>query len=94
MISHLDLELSMASHASLSLGSYPYWHEHLSKIQREYDQASPKSLGQWWYDRRDSAKWVSAWVGVLVIFVVTVVFGIIQSVTGILQVQAANRLTK
>ncbi|KAH7230710.1 hypothetical protein B0J15DRAFT_518151 [Fusarium solani] len=43
------------------------------------------TLSQWWLDRRNRVQWYTFWVAVLV-FVMTIVFGVIQSLTGILQV--------
>lgn len=78
----------MASYASFDLKNYQYWHERLLAIQTKYNQSTPSSLRQYWYDRRNEVQWATFWMGLLVVIltVVTVVFGIIQCVTGILQV--------
>jgi hypothetical protein len=81
----VDIEAAIADHASRDLRNYPFWHERLRKIQETYDAARPKRIKQWWFDRRDKVNWATLWVAVTV-FVLTVVFGVIQSVTGIIQV--------
>ena len=70
--------------------SYIYWHERLSIIQKAYDESEPKALPQWWNDRRKKVQWYTFWVAILIL-VLTIVFGMIQSVTGIMQVYAAYR---
>ena len=68
--------------------SYTYWHERLSIIQKAYDESEPKALPQWWNDRRKKVQWYTFWVAILIL-VLTILFGLIQSVTGIMQVYAA-----
>lgn len=50
-------------------------------------------MQQWWFDRRDRVQWATFWTA-FVVFVLTVVFGIIGSATGIMQVQATYRLNQ
>jgi len=83
-----DLEFAMAELALLDLKHYPYWHDRLQKIQHMYNKRKPVDITQWWFDTRDRVQWATFWVA-FVVFVLTVVFGIISSVTGILQVYAA-----
>lgn len=85
---HIDLELAIAKQASFDLNNYRYWHTRLARIQTAYDRTSPKSLQQWWFDRRDRVQWATFWTA-FVVFILTIIFGVISSVTGILQVMAA-----
>ena len=89
---HVDIEAaiesSVASEKMLDLNSYPYWQERLREVQRRYDNARPKTLTQWWFDRRNRFEWATFWTAV-VVFILTLVFGVIASVTGILQVYAS-----
>ena len=57
-------------------------------IQGVYDTTKPRTMRQWWHDRRNPVEWATFWVAV-VIFVLTVIFGVISSVTGIMQVYAS-----
>ena len=70
--------------------SYQFFGERLAELQSRYDSTRPKSLCQWWYDRRNLREWAALWIAV-VAFALTVVFGVIGAVTGILQVYAAFR---
>ncbi|KAL2423280.1 hypothetical protein ABEF95_003731 [Exophiala dermatitidis] len=90
MEKHLDadLELAMADYENVDLYHYPYWHERLAKIQHAYDKKTPTSVVQWWYDRRDRVQWATFWIA-FIVFVLSVVFGIISSVTAIWQVRLA-----
>lgn len=87
---HVDLELAITEHFSFDLQSYPYWQQQLHKIQLSYNSTQPSSISQYWYDRRNEVQWATLWMGALVVFltVVTVIFGIIQCVTAIVQVYA------
>lgn len=75
------------------LNNYPVYRHRLAEIQRQYNAARPKSPKQWWYDRRLRIEWTTLLIAVIV-FVLTVVFGVISSVTGILQVYVAFRYHK
>lgn len=71
--------------AQLDLASYPYFGQRLKDLQDRYNRATPTTLGQLWFDRRRPVEWAILWVA-LVVFILTVVYGTISSVTGILQV--------
>lgn len=86
-----DLELAMGQRAVFELRNFPYWHERLWEIQKMYDSKTPSGLAQWWFDRRDRVQWATFWTAFLV-FVLTVIFGVISSVTGVMQVYAAFRV--
>ena len=86
----VDLELGLDKAAPLDLASYPIWGHRLAKIQQRYNAAVPEVASQWWYDDRQRREWATFWVAVIV-FVLTVVFGLISTAVGILQVYAAFR---
>ncbi|KAH8895399.1 hypothetical protein GQ53DRAFT_839036 [Thozetella sp. PMI_491] len=69
---------------------YSYWHERLSIIEETFEKTKPITFIQWWNDRRDMQQWWGFWLVVTGIFL-TVLFGLIQSVTGIIQVVRASR---
>jgi hypothetical protein len=85
---HVDLEAAINSladsNARLDLRTYSYWQERLREIRKVYAEAQPKSLQQWWFDRRNRFNWAT-----VVVFCITLIFGLISSVTGILQVYAS-----
>lgn len=63
---------------------FPYWQDRLLDIEEAFDKSKPRSFPQWWHDTRDMQQWWGFWLLVVGIFL-TVLFGLIQSVTGILQ---------
>lgn len=67
---------------------YKYWGQRLETIRLAFDESEPKNLGQWWHDRRSKVQWYTFWVAILVL-VLTIIFGLIQSVTGVMQVYYA-----
>ena len=69
--------------------SYRYWKERLEIIVEAYNKSEPKALPQWWNDRRNKVQWYTFWIAALILLL-TIVFGFIQSITGILQVYYAS----
>ena len=84
----VDLEAHAAETAPLDLASYPVWHHRLAEVQRRYDAVKPGTFKQWYHDRRNKPERVTFWTAIVVI-VLTLIFGLISSITGILQVVAA-----
>ena len=81
-----DIELLPGSR---SLDQYQYWNERLRTIIKAYE-SEPKALPQWWHDRRNKVQWYTFWIAVLVL-ILTVFFGLIQSITGALQAYYASQ---
>ncbi|KAM7210297.1 hypothetical protein V8F06_014316 [Rhypophila decipiens] len=65
--------------------NFSIWHDRLVILKQAFDEAQPASLSQWWYDRRNRVQWYTFWVAILV-FIMTMVFGLVQSIEGGLQV--------
>jgi hypothetical protein len=53
------------------------------------DDSSPKTMMQWIRDRRNAVQWYSFWTAVLL----TIFFGLVQSIEGALQVYKAYHPT-
>ncbi len=62
-------------------------------LKQVFDEATPQTLTQWWFDRRNGVQWYTFWVAISV-FCLTMIFGLIQSITGIMQVYAAFHTVK
>jgi len=84
----VDLELAMGDYAVFDLSRYPYWHEKLSVIQQTFDKKTPRRPLEWWFNRRDRVQWATFWTA-FIVFILTLVFGLTSSVTGIMQVLIA-----
>ncbi|KAJ4983254.1 hypothetical protein SVAN01_11267 [Stagonosporopsis vannaccii] len=87
----LDPELMQCGHLTADdrqLENFEYWHDRLVVLKQVFDEASPKTISQWWYDRRNSVQWYTFWVAILVL-VWTLITGLIQSIASIMQVYAA-----
>ncbi|KAK4445515.1 hypothetical protein QBC34DRAFT_306576 [Podospora aff. communis PSN243] len=67
------------------IDSFVFWRDRLVMLKQAFDEAQPKTIRQWWYDSRNGVQWYTFWVAVLVL-VLTVVFGLVQSIEGALQV--------
>ena len=70
------------------IDKFLYWRDRLVLLKRTFDDAEPRNISQLWFDDRKKTQWFTFWVAVLV-FVMTVVFGIIQSVADIVQAWAS-----
>lgn len=80
--------LGSAEFQVLSLSLYQVcqrWQERLLSFSDAFDKMRPSGLVQWWHDRRDMGRWWNYWL-VVAGLVLTVLFGLVQSVTGVLQV--------
>jgi hypothetical protein len=81
----LDRNILHRTSASQCISDYPHWQTRLSAIAEALERSKPATVGQWWHDRRDMGQWWGFWLLVVGIFL-TVLFGLIQSITGIIQV--------
>ncbi|TGJ81043.1 hypothetical protein E0Z10_g7723 [Xylaria hypoxylon] len=65
--------------------NFNYWNNRLVILKQALDESRPQTLSQWWFDRRNGVQWYTFWVAILV-FLVTIFFGLVQSIEGALQV--------
>jgi hypothetical protein len=73
---------------SSELSGFSYWRERLLYLEEAYENSEPSTIWQWWHDRRNRREWATFWVAFLVL-ILTIVFGLIQSITGIVQAWAS-----
>ncbi|KAK7730114.1 hypothetical protein SLS57_001775 [Botryosphaeria dothidea] len=71
------------------IDKFHFWRDRLAILKQVFDEAEPRTISQWWYDRRKGPQWYTFWVAMAVLLL-TVFFGIIQSVEGALQVYKAQ----
>ncbi|KAI0857679.1 hypothetical protein F4860DRAFT_505869 [Xylaria cubensis] len=67
---------------------FAFWRDRLIIIKQVYDDATPKTIKQWWHDRRNGERWFTFWVAVLVLMI-TITLGLIQCIESALQVYKA-----
>jgi hypothetical protein len=60
------------------------WHDRLVILKQTFDESSPQTLSQWWWDRRNGVQLYTFWVAVFV-FAFTIFFGLVQSIEGGIQ---------
>ena len=65
--------------------NFSFWHDRLIILKQVFDEATPRTISQWWYDRRNPVQYYTFWVAIFVLFL-TAFFGLIQSIEGALQV--------
>ncbi|KAI1741115.1 hypothetical protein F4680DRAFT_417266 [Xylaria scruposa] len=68
--------------------TFQIWRDRLVMLKQVYDDSQPKTLKQWWNDRRNGVQWYMFWFAVLVL-ILTVIFGLIQSIEGAIQAYAS-----
>ena len=69
-------------HRRARLEEYHYWYDRLLILKEEFDEARPTTIAQWWNDRRDGIQWYSLWI----VMLLTLFFGLVQSIEGAIQV--------
>ena len=89
----LHLDRRAGSYTSLStsarqIDNFHYWRDRLAVLKQTFDESEPQTIWSWWYDDRKKVQWYTFWVAVLVL-VLTIVFGLIQSISSALQAWAA-----
>ena len=65
---------------------FSYWHDRLIILKQTFDETTPKNIRQFWYDRRNGMHWYTFWFAIIILLIVTLLFGILQTVVGALQV--------
>ncbi|TGJ87792.1 hypothetical protein E0Z10_g908 [Xylaria hypoxylon] len=67
---------------------FAFWRDRLIILKQVYDDATPRTIQQWWHDRRNGERWFTFWVAVLVLMI-TITLGLIQCIESALQVYKA-----
>ncbi|OJJ54767.1 hypothetical protein ASPSYDRAFT_93668 [Aspergillus sydowii CBS 593.65] len=81
----LDHSVLNCGSAQRRMDTYRYWHDRLVILKEEFDESRPSTLSQWWNDRREGTQWYTLWVAI----VLTLLFGLIQSIVGAMQLYKA-----
>lgn len=75
------------------MNEYSRWRDRLLLLTDYIDKFKPETALHWWFDRRDKVQWFIFWL-VIVGITLTVIFGLVQSVTGIMQAWASVKNLK
>lgn len=67
---------------------FRYWRDRLVILKQACDDATPRTISQWWHDRRNGVQWYTFWVAILVL-ILTTLLGLVQCVESALQVYKA-----
>ncbi|KAJ5095214.1 hypothetical protein N7532_007505 [Penicillium argentinense] len=81
----LDGSLLRCGNVIRQMKDFHYWYDRLAILKNDFDDSKPSTLQQWWNDRRDASQWYPLWVAISL----TVLFGLVQSIEGALQVYKA-----
>ncbi|KAF8531199.1 hypothetical protein BDD12DRAFT_810907 [Trichophaea hybrida] len=73
--------------------SFQFYGTRLEALKEALSSAKKVSTKQLWFDRRSRQAWFTLWVAV-VVFVLTVIFGILSSVTSVMQVDIALKTAR
>lgn len=71
---------------------FKYWHKELIALQKIFDKPRQMTLAQSLHDRRDITRWYTFWIAVVVL-VLTVFFGVTQTILSAMQVYKAYHPT-
>ena len=91
----LCLDGQAGSYGSLNasarqIDKFHYWRDRLVVLKQAFDDSEPKTIASWWHDDRKKVQWYTFWVAALILLL-TIVFGLVQSITGVVQACAAVR---
>lgn len=67
------------------IDKYRFWRDRLVQLKEAFDDTRPRTVTQWWNDRRDGVQWWTFWIAIFF----TVLFGLVQSIEGGIQVYKA-----
>ncbi|KAL2793416.1 hypothetical protein BJX66DRAFT_225657 [Aspergillus keveii] len=81
-------ELDPLEPSQRSTAGFHYWESRLVVLKNVYDASEPMTITHWWRDRRRRVQWATFWIAALVLML-TIFFGIVQSIEGALQVYKA-----
>jgi hypothetical protein len=75
---------------------FKFWYDRLVVLKQAFDEAEPRTMKQWWFDRRRGALWFGFWnaIAILVLTLFTLLFGIIQCFLGGMQAWASIQALK
>jgi len=86
---HVNLEILKCGRVQdRSADQFAYWRKELVALQVIFDKPRSLTLTQSLHDRRNIAQWYTFWIAVVVL-VLTVFFGMVQSVLAAVQVYKA-----
>ncbi|KAF8536782.1 hypothetical protein BDD12DRAFT_747314, partial [Trichophaea hybrida] len=93
-VNNTDVDPTLRNVAPMPYTFHPsefqFYGARLEVLKDALNSARHASTKQLWFDRRNRHAWCALWVAV-VIFVLTVIFGVISSVTSIMQVRIAMK---
>lgn len=67
------------------IDKYRFWRDRLVQLKEAFDDTRPRTVTQWWNDRRDGVQWWTFWA----VISLTIFFGLVQSIEGAIQVYKA-----
>ena len=92
---HLDslaIQCGRLTWKDRDIRNFKYWHDRLVILKEVFDSTDPGHVKQWWFDRRKRVQWYTFWIAATVL-VLTVFFGLVQSIEGGIQAYAALHTT-
>ncbi|KAK4447590.1 hypothetical protein QBC34DRAFT_409073 [Podospora aff. communis PSN243] len=75
-------------HSERQIERFLFWRDRLVILKQAFDDATPRTISQWFYDRRNGVQWYTFWVAILVLIVSTGI-GVAQVIEGGIQVHFA-----
>ena len=88
---HLDPKAGIYGPLNASarqIEKFHYWRDRLVILKQTFDESEPHTIALWWNDDRKKVQWYTFWIAALVLLL-TIIFGLIASVSSIVQAWAA-----
>ena len=87
-LDHRISEAGQLTTEERQIENFAFWHDRIGILKQVFDEAEPRTIAQWWCDRRRRVQWYTFWTAVIVV-ILTVLFGVVQCIEGGLQVYKA-----
>ncbi|KAI4594820.1 hypothetical protein KJ359_007623 [Pestalotiopsis sp. 9143b] len=81
----LDMAVLKCGTVIRHIEKYRFWRDRLVQLKEAFDDTRPRTVLQWWNDRRDGVQWWTFWA----VISLTIFFGLVQSIEGAVQVYKA-----
>lgn len=82
----IDPHARLQPGASRRVADYNYWRPRLLALEKAFADSSPRTLKQWWRDRRRTRDWATFWVAALALLLalLSLLAGLVSTVFGAL----------
>lgn len=92
ILTGIDPRAACLTGGSRHVRDYHYWRPRLLALEKEFTDSSPRTVSQWWRDRRRWREWAVFWVAALALLLalLSLMVGVVSAVYGGLSLNEAS----